>query len=106
MTTTALLPDASDPLDRAAAEAAFGAILDGQVDEAEVARFLTAMAERDESSGEIAAAARALRQRMIEIAAPDTAALRTRINEIRKNYVARFHQDSVGLLTIPGCGTF
>jgi anthranilate phosphoribosyltransferase len=73
MTTIALLPDASAPLDHAAAEAAFGAILDGQVDEGEIARFLTAMAERDETSVEIAAAARALRQRMIEITAPEGA---------------------------------
>jgi anthranilate phosphoribosyltransferase len=70
MTTTALLPDAAAPLEQVTAEAAFGAILDGQVDEAEIARFLTAMAERDETSVEIAAAARALRQRMIAITAP------------------------------------
>ena len=50
MTTTALLPDARAPLDHATAEAAFGAILDGQVEESEIARFLTAMAERDETS--------------------------------------------------------
>jgi anthranilate phosphoribosyltransferase len=73
MTTTALLPDASAPLDHATAEAAFGAILDGQVDDIEILRFLTTMAERDETSIEIAAAARALRQRMIEIAAPEGA---------------------------------
>jgi anthranilate phosphoribosyltransferase len=73
MTTTALLPDARAPLDHATAEAAFGAILDGQVEESEIARFLTAMAERDETSIEIAAAARALRQRMIEITAPEGA---------------------------------
>jgi len=47
MTTTALLPDPTEPLDHATAEAAFGAILDGQVGEDETARFLVTMAERD-----------------------------------------------------------
>jgi hypothetical protein len=44
--------------------------------------------------------------KVIEIAAPQTPELQTRIAEIRKDYVARFHQQSVGLLTLPGCGTF
>jgi len=44
--------------------------------------------------------------KVIEIAAPDTGALRGRVEEVRKDYMARFHQQSVGLLTLPGCGTF
>ena len=44
--------------------------------------------------------------KVIEIAAPQTRDLQVRIAEIRKDYAARFHQQSVGLLTLPGCGTF
>jgi len=44
--------------------------------------------------------------RVIEIDAPDTRELRDRIAEIRNGYKARFHQQSVGLLTLPACGTF
>ena len=71
MTTLALLPDASTPLDHATAESAFADMLDGKVPDEAVASFLTTMAERDETSIEIAAAARVLRARMIPIAAPD-----------------------------------
>jgi anthranilate phosphoribosyltransferase len=73
VTSTIALPDAASPLDHASAEAAFAAILDGRVEEAEIIGFLTAMTARDETSVEIAAAARALRQRMIAIAAPEGA---------------------------------
>jgi transposase len=44
--------------------------------------------------------------KVIEIAAPETRDLQARIAKIRKAYAARFHQQSVGLLMIPGCGTF
>jgi hypothetical protein len=44
--------------------------------------------------------------RVIEIDAPDTRELRARIEETRNAYKARFHQQSVGLLTLPACGTF
>jgi anthranilate phosphoribosyltransferase len=70
VTTTTLLPDASSPLDHATALAAFEDMLDGKVQDEAVATFLTTMAERDETSIEIAAAARALRARMIPVAAP------------------------------------
>jgi len=73
MTTTVLLPDTATPLDHATALAAFADMLDGKVAEADAQRFLTVMAERDETSIEIAAAARALRERMIPIAAPEGA---------------------------------
>ncbi|WP_156679077.1 anthranilate phosphoribosyltransferase [Sphingomonas profundi] len=73
MTTLALLPDPSTPLDHATAHAAFADMLDGKVADADVATFLTVMAERDETSIEIAAAALALRERMIPIAAPEGA---------------------------------
>ncbi|WP_253717387.1 anthranilate phosphoribosyltransferase [Sphingomonas sp. AP4-R1] len=66
----ALLPDPASPLDGATAEQAFNDILDGKVTDEAVARFLTDMAVRDETSVEIAAAARALRQRMVPVAAP------------------------------------
>ncbi|QJU60358.1 anthranilate phosphoribosyltransferase [Sphingomonas sp. AP4-R1] len=57
-------------MDGATAEQAFNDILDGKVTDEAVARFLTDMAVRDETSVEIAAAARALRQRMVPVAAP------------------------------------
>jgi anthranilate phosphoribosyltransferase len=71
LTTLALLPDASSPLDHGTAEAAFADMLDGKVPDADAAAFLTTMAERDETSVEIAAAARVLRARMIPVAAPE-----------------------------------
>ncbi|MFD1612049.1 anthranilate phosphoribosyltransferase [Sphingomonas tabacisoli] len=73
MTTIVLLPDASEPLDMATAEAAFGDILDWRCDPDDVARFLTDMSLRDETSIEIAACARAMRARMIEVHAPEHA---------------------------------
>ena len=70
MTGLALLPDASSPLDHATAHAAFADMLDGKVPDEAIAIFLTTMAERDETSIEIAAAALALRERMIPVKAP------------------------------------
>lgn len=64
------LPDAAHPLDAATAAQAFADILDGRIDADELARFLVAMTERDETSDEIAAAAQALRDRMVRVAAP------------------------------------
>lgn len=61
--TTSRLPDASAPLDRDAADAAFAAILDGRVDDDALARFLVTLADRGETVDEIVAAARALRSR-------------------------------------------
>ena len=49
------LPDPSIPLAADEAEAAFAAILDGQVSDEAIAAFLTAMTLRDETSAEIAA---------------------------------------------------
>ncbi len=70
MRVIAALPDPSAPLSRDAAAAAFAAILDGEVADAEIAAFLVNLSERGESAIEIAAAARALRARMLPIAAP------------------------------------
>jgi anthranilate phosphoribosyltransferase len=70
VTSLALLPDASSPLDHATAHAAFADMLDGKVPDEAIATFLTTMAERDETSIEIAAAALALRERMIPVVAP------------------------------------
>lgn len=44
--------------------------------------------------------------RIIEIDAPDSREFRARIEAVRKDYAKRFHQQSVGLLTLPACGTF
>ena len=70
MTTLALLPDAVTPLSFESAAAAFADILDGRVPDEAVAAFLTTLTLRDETAIEIAAAARALRERMREVAAP------------------------------------
>jgi anthranilate phosphoribosyltransferase len=70
VTVTTLLPDASSPLDHETAHAAFADMLDGKVSDEAATVFLTTMAERDETSIEIAAAARAMRERMIPVAAP------------------------------------
>jgi anthranilate phosphoribosyltransferase len=73
MTVLSLLPDPATPLSHQSAAEAFAAILDGTVSDDAIATFLTALAERGETSVEIAEAARALRQRMIPIDAPDGA---------------------------------
>lgn len=70
MTTIALLPDPDTPLSRESAVEAFAAILDGAAPDDLVTDFLTRLAIRGETSIEIAAAARALRERMIAIDAP------------------------------------
>ncbi len=65
-----LLPDPSVPLSTDAATQAFAAILDGQVADDAIARFLLLLADRGETAGEIAAAAAVMRARMMAIAAP------------------------------------
>ena len=67
------LPQADAHLDEEEAEEVFGAILDGQTSEEEIARYLVDLSERNETSEEIAGAARALRARLIPINAPDDA---------------------------------
>ena len=70
MTTIALLPDPSSPLSHESAAQAFADILDGHANDDAIARFLVDLAERGETSIEIAEAARALRARVIPISAP------------------------------------
>ena len=67
------LPDPSRHLAEDEAEKVFGHILDGDVGDDAIEAFLTGMTERSETSDEIAGAARALRARLIPIAAPDNA---------------------------------
>ncbi|HKT76512.1 MAG TPA: anthranilate phosphoribosyltransferase [Sphingobium sp.] len=64
------LPDPSAPLEPAEATRAFDLLFDGDLPDAEMASFLVTMAQRGESAVEIAAAARAMRARMIPISAP------------------------------------
>ena len=64
------LPEVEPHLGEAEAEAVFGRILDAEVGEDEIARFLVELSERGETAGEIAGAARALRARLLPIAAP------------------------------------
>ncbi|MDX3910514.1 MAG: anthranilate phosphoribosyltransferase [Sphingobium sp.] len=68
-----LLPDPSLPLDLATAADAFAILLDGRASDEDVAHFLIVMSDRGETSTEIAAAAQALRDRMIRITAPTDA---------------------------------
>ncbi|MGC1270910.1 MAG: anthranilate phosphoribosyltransferase [Croceibacterium sp.] len=68
-----LLPDGVHPLGEAEAEAAFGAMLDGQLADEDIARFLVTLSDRGETAAEIAGAARAMRARLIPIKAPDNA---------------------------------
>ena len=67
------LPDPSLPLSPADAALAFDLLFDAELPENDIAAFLVAMAERGETATEIAAAARAMRARMIPIAAPEGA---------------------------------
>ena len=73
MTTATRLPDSHSPLPHEVAFAAFSDMLDGKTSDEDNFRFLADMAERDETSIEIAAAARAMRERMIRISAPEGA---------------------------------
>lgn len=73
MTVTTLLPDPKTPLSHDSAARAFADILDGRAEDAAIERFLIALTERGETAVEIAAAARALRERMIGLDAPDNA---------------------------------
>lgn len=67
------LPDPSHPLSPAQAAEAFAAILDGTVDDDAIATFLVALSIRGETAREIAAAAQAMRDRMIPVEAPEGA---------------------------------
>lgn len=64
------LPDPAEPLSEEAAGAAFDAIFEGAADAEAIGAFLLALAARGETAAEIAAAARALRARMVPVAAP------------------------------------
>lgn len=70
MAKASSLPDPLFPLDQQSAYATFAAILDGAFDEESVFAFVNGIAERDETSPEIAGAALAMRERMITISAP------------------------------------
>ena len=64
------LPDPRAPLGADEARAAFDLLLDGAATDEQARVFLTGLAERDETSIEIAAAAQAMRDRMIAVRAP------------------------------------
>lgn len=67
------LPDPSAPLDEAQADAAFATLFDGTPDDASITAFLTGLSDRGETAIEVAAAAKAMRARMIPIKAPEDA---------------------------------
>jgi anthranilate phosphoribosyltransferase len=64
------LPDPSAPLSAADARIAFDLLFDADLTDDDIATFLVAMARRGETATEIAAAARAMRARMIPVDAP------------------------------------
>jgi anthranilate phosphoribosyltransferase len=64
------LPDPSAPLSAADAQIAFDLLFDADLTDDDIAAFLVAMARRGETATEIAAAARAMRARMIPVDAP------------------------------------
>jgi anthranilate phosphoribosyltransferase len=64
------LPDPSAPLSADAAATAFDLLFDADLPEEDIAAFLVTMARRGETATEIAAAARAMRARMIPVSAP------------------------------------
>lgn len=66
-------PGTADPLAQEEARAAFGAMLDGDWTDGEIAQFLVSLTERGETAGEIAGAAEALRTRLIAVEAPESA---------------------------------
>jgi anthranilate phosphoribosyltransferase len=65
-----ILPDPATPLSRETAAQAFADILDARASEEAIGAFLIGLSDRGETSIEIAEAARALRERVIPIAAP------------------------------------
>ncbi|MCF8710155.1 anthranilate phosphoribosyltransferase [Rhizorhapis sp. SPR117] len=67
------LSDPSQPLGREEAERAFAGILDGTVPDEDIVQFLVGLSDRGETAIEIAAAAQAMRERMISIHAPENA---------------------------------
>lgn len=73
MTTFTDLPDPYEPLARESAAEAFADILDGKVADHAVEAFLIGLSDRGETSVEIAEAARAMRERMVPVTAPDGA---------------------------------
>ena len=58
------------PLSEAESEAAFSAIMDGQATPAQIAALLTALHVRGETRAELTGAVRAMRARMVAVAAP------------------------------------
>ena len=64
------LPGPQAHLSEVEAREIFGWILDGDVSDDEIARFLVALSDRGETADEIAGAARALRARLMPVAAP------------------------------------
>ena len=70
MSVLTLLPDPVPPLSRESAAQAFADILDARASEEAIGAFLIALSDRGETSIEIAEAARALRERLVPIAAP------------------------------------
>jgi len=70
---TTLPPVTTHPFAEDEAEHLFGQMLDGQLADEDIARFLVELSDRGETASEITGAARAMRARMIPIQAPANA---------------------------------
>ena len=46
------------------------------------------------------------RSKIVEIATPNAPDITTKLEDIVAHYRARFHQQSVGIVTVPGCARF
>lgn len=46
------------------------------------------------------------RSKVVEIAAPDTPSVRSRVADIARDYRRKFHQHSVGIVTTTSCALF
>ncbi len=68
-----VLPPVDHPLTEDEAHQAFGDMLDGKPNEDEITRFLSDLSDRGERAEEITGAARAMRERLIPIEAPENA---------------------------------
>lgn len=69
----ALPPVTTHPFAQDEAEHLFALMLDGELAEADIARFLVDLSDRGETASEITGAARAMRARMIPVSAPANA---------------------------------
>jgi anthranilate phosphoribosyltransferase len=67
------MSELSTLMDADVSEVLFGRMLDGQMSDMAIAELLIQIGERGETPGEVIGAARAMRKRMVQVAAPNNA---------------------------------